>query len=183
MLATFFIFNSWSQFQEKITANRPGQIISAYTVGKQTFQIENGINYTQSTWTGFKTVSFSDGLTLRLGLLERLEANVSLTPGNTNTFLGSTKSSSGFRLWNLQVAAKYNVVQGKGWIPHIAIRAAMTTRTPGSWQIGSNFLLVTCNTFDWFSVSTKTGVSFAGAKSGATFPYTLNRERIGQFIC
>lgn len=80
IFSTLFVINSelaFSQFNETIRSDRPGQANSPYAVGKNSFQIQTGIDFggiriNQTKYSDFYTSSS----VFRFGVLEKFELNL-----------------------------------------------------------------------------------------------------------
>ena len=168
----------FSQYEEIITSNRPSTAISAWTVGAKTFQLEDGINYKTSSWPDAKVQNLSNELFARIGLAERVEANVTFGSGNETTWYSGVKSPSGFRLWTLDVGARVKILKGNRFKPDILLQGSFRTwsKTPYGYNPGGKVLLATNNTFDFLYFSTTFGAIFPSISNDVEFIYAICPE-------
>ncbi len=96
-----------AQFKESIEANRPGNALNVFTVGKNIFQIETAIDYSNSD------DSFSSNSFFRYGVTENIEIN-----GGVLYDL-----SSSYKIFN--IGAKYNIFEGDDILPSTAIQLSI----------------------------------------------------------
>jgi hypothetical protein len=89
-LLAFFVCIVWfqnsdAQYTDDINSNRPGNSVSAFSVGKTVFQLESGVNYLDESHTilDYKAKGYGVDLTARYGFYkEQLEAVVTLNYQN-----------------------------------------------------------------------------------------------------
>lgn len=168
----------FSQYQETLTSDRPGQAMSPYTVGKKTIQIQNGLSYGEKKFSGGKTQTLIDYLNLRVGVFERIELNASLYPGKETNWIGSSKSSQGFKVNQLNFAIRHNILKGKGWIPTLGVQAGLSLYNSYIQQLGYYFRFMGNHQWDWLSLSLNAGFEFPGEVTGPivgwNYPFALN---------
>lgn len=104
-------YPAWGQHTDVINSNRPGESMTAFSVGKKVFQIESGLYYHQEDHRTleYDASGFGLNLDLRFGyFLEQLEFIVnSQFQMDKYKSMGFNESRSGFR--NLNLGAKYLV--------------------------------------------------------------------------
>lgn len=125
LLSTSFAF---SQSQDKIDSDRPGQSISPLTVGKKVFQVQSGINYLNYTYPNKLSIhSISNATNVRYGLSETLELNSTLGyRANIYNYIEPIKEShtkTGFE--NLRFGARLNILNKGGLNPKIALNTEL----------------------------------------------------------
>ena len=88
LLTIIFIFESTSaQYTDAINSNRPGNSMSAFSVGKTVIQVESGLNYLNEKHNllDYKTKGYNGEVTARYGFFkEELEAILSINYQNDN---------------------------------------------------------------------------------------------------
>ncbi len=172
----FFSLSGYGQYEEILTSNRPSIAISAWTIGAKTFQLENGVNFTTASSTGVKAQDLSDELFARIGLSERVEANVTVGAGNSATWLGGVRSSTGLNLWTLDVGARLKILKGNRFKPDLLFQGSFRTWTKSGYDPGAKLLLATNNTFGLFYFSTTFGAAFPNLFGKADFTYAICPE-------
>lgn len=109
LLLIFSVTPNFAQFTDVINSNRPGQSMSAFSVGKTVIQAEMGVNYSKETndAADYKGKILESDLTLRYGVLyEQLEvlANLEYLNETRSTLYFDTKESG---LKKVTIGAKY----------------------------------------------------------------------------
>lgn len=89
-----------AQYKTNIDSGRPGNSIGVFTVGKDVFQIESGIDYSNSE------DSYQTNLVLRFGIAERIEVNAGLGTNNESNEIGF-----------YSFGAKFNIFEGDSMLP------------------------------------------------------------------
>lgn len=120
-LSTTFAF---SQRQETIDSDRPGQSISPLTVGANVLQVQTGFNYFNRPYYNALTIhSISNATNVRFGITETFELNSTFGyRRNENIYADPRREnliSSGFE--NLRLGARFNILNKGGLTPTIAI--------------------------------------------------------------
>lgn len=100
-----------AQFQETIQANRPGAAVNVFTVGKNVFQVEAGLDYKE------KTDVFTSNVLLKYGISEKIEINTGITYNPTKKF-GLNNEIYSF-------GAKYNIFEGDDMLPSTGFQATI----------------------------------------------------------
>ncbi len=124
-----------AQFGETIRTGRPGQAIGPFTVGKNVFQAQQGIDYYETS-KGFLLKSMVTNHVFRFGLTETVEISTVTDYRNDKIkFSDTTFTFSGFS--NLQIGGRIHLMDNKGIRPSLSIQARV--RTPwGSEEYQTN---------------------------------------------
>lgn len=122
LLATSLAF---SQKQETIDSDRPGQSYSGKTVGEKVFQIQSGLNFfSMYPEIGGKLIILSSDV--RYGILESLELNATLAFSNfaiSEPIRGYTGSASDFS--DYQVGGKLSVLTSENNGPNLSLQGSL----------------------------------------------------------
>lgn len=101
VLATFFVipFFHYGQYTDQINSNRPGETMSAFSVGKSVFQVETGMYGIKENHSilNYDSNGFGLDMTLRWGLfMEKLEliADIQYQSEKVNSALSSIDKSA-----------------------------------------------------------------------------------------
>ena len=103
MMFLFLVQGIKAQFQETIQANRPGAAVNVFTVGKDVFQVEAGVD--------FKEVDSlnTSSILLKYGLSEKIEINAGIARTFSNNILQPQEIYS--------FGVKYNIFKGDDMLP------------------------------------------------------------------
>ena len=128
LLLFYSLVNSvYSQYNETIRADRPGEAFTPFTVGSRVFQVQAGLAYLEYSKLDYgltdaaTTVmgnSFLSGIHLRMGLTERFELSAGMAYSNgkiENSFFSTNENG----ISALSFGLRSNIYVGKGWIPSI----------------------------------------------------------------
>lgn len=118
--------SAYSQYNETIRADRPGEAFTPFTVGARVFQVQVGLVYLDyskldygfAPATTVEGNSFISGVNLRMGLTENFElsAGMAYSSGKIdNTFISTSENG----ISALSFGLRSNIYVGKGWIPSI----------------------------------------------------------------
>lgn len=119
------------QYNPTIRSARPGNTVGSYTIGKNVFQLQSGISYSEVfSFDGeSKTSRVNWGNTLRLGLLEKLEVSGVILWSDVN-FPSSILNDGASGISGTQLGLRYNIRSQKGHKPALAIQARALFRAP-----------------------------------------------------
>ncbi|MCB0802457.1 MAG: transporter [Flavobacteriales bacterium] len=181
---------SFAQFSETINSDRPGQANGASTLGKNVFQIQSGYNL-NTVKNGFSDMQNTNiNNFFRFGLLERVELSALVNYASVKTKgLQSESSLSDFN--DLQLGARFFLVENKGIIPALAVQSSVLFKLPNSLfpreKMGSNTIVATTNQIsEWLSFNSnwiflQEGNAPLHTSYVANISFTIS-ERIGTFI-
>lgn len=118
---------AFSQRQQKIDSDRPGQSISPLTVGKQVLQVQTGFNYFNKDFSDNLTVnSYSNITNVRFGILESLELNSALGFRiNANNYKDTKSNIISSGVYGLRLGARFNILNEKGLTPKVAVNGEL----------------------------------------------------------
>lgn len=125
LLSTSFAF---SQRQEKIDSDRPGQSMSPHTVGKNVLQVQTGIDYSNnSSNPRYSFTELGNETNVRYGILNILEINGSIGYRlyNTNYIDNNIKDRTNHGAELLRVGTRVNIIDHDGLTPAIAASAEL----------------------------------------------------------
>ncbi|MFT7157376.1 MAG: hypothetical protein ACI8Q1_002395 [Parvicella sp.] len=113
-----------AQYSENIRSARPGQAVGPFTTGKELFQVQTGVNYTNYT----NNETARDGniveylASLRYGVLENMEIRSAfkVRRDKINTRPEPSRKFGGLSFWN--VGLRYNIVSGTGFKPSFGVQ-------------------------------------------------------------
>lgn len=172
------ITDLFGQFNETIRTGRPGQSIGAFTVGKEFFQIQSGVDhfsYNNAMISGSGVLS---NTVLRYGLTEPFEVSALIEYKGENVDNSSdSQNLDGFSAVDLGM--RYHIYTGKGLAPSIAFQ--IRWRIPkigGDYEINQwapRFLIVTSQQLsDKLTFITNWGASWNGNNAIPQGVYTAN---------
>lgn len=190
-------FSADAQFSETISADRPGQAFSPFTVGNLVFQTQTGIdgggfkekevNYQAQEKGGF----FLPNSFLRFGLTEHFEINSAWAYSfNRNTIGDTSSTANGLAL--ATIGARFNIFEGRGKIP--AVGMLVTFKLPilsPSYSIDNvapAVVLMAGNKInDKLSILLNFGIDFNGNDAQPNWTYVANLSysispKVGTFI-
>ena len=98
-----------AQIQETVQSNRPGAAVNVFTVGKDVFQVEAGLDYKE------KSDIFTSNVLLKFGISEKIEINTGITYNPAKNF-GANDEIYSF-------GAKYNIFAGDSMLPSTGFQA------------------------------------------------------------
>ena len=176
----FFCFTSplFAQYAEQMRAIRPGFATGAFTVGQSVFQVQSGLNFTQrenndvrlsDTWQ-HKTV-------LRYGIFEKFEVSGVISYRRDKTFL-SVGDDNVAGVDNTQLGVRYNIFDGTGSFPGLAIQARTLLRLQSeNYQRAKTGLNITLaggkKVAPWMILNASAGSTWLGNEGDPIFPYAL----------
>lgn len=181
LLCSLYPHSALAQYGEQIRSDRPGQGLSAYTVGKRALAVQSGATFTQINYA-VSSISRKQELVpelqLRYGLTRSFELSLGLSSAVES--LGPTDSRQRDARFNgFSVAMRSNVREADGWLPAIGYQVAVNipqgNQYPELWQAGGKLtLLTTQSPFDRWSFNTVSGVEWANGVLGAQAFYIAN---------
>jgi len=128
LLLTFLWSNTtFSQFNETIRADRPGEALTPFSVGARVLQVQAGLGYLKYSKLDYELSdagtsvvgnSFLSSLVVRMGLTERFElsAGMGYTNGKIeNTFFSTNEDG----ISALSFGLRSTIFVGEGWIPSV----------------------------------------------------------------
>ncbi len=126
LLLLCFPFRLSAQTATVIRTDRPGQAIVPYTVGKNFFQIQSGIEKSSYSHAGTQNKKFNLDSTLKWGLSEKLELNTSVVYQQHGLIQNATDSHRGWS--DLQAGFRYNLISThKGLVPALGLQLRIHT--------------------------------------------------------
>ena len=194
--------DTFGQYGETISSNRPGQAITSTSVGKRVFQVESGIDYGGQEIDISTKFGKSYGIStlLRYGLTETFEVNLGIglkslrinmpdSVFNLNRYslskIGSryrNLADSSFNLGDLNLSTlgiRYNITEGKGIKPTVGFQFTVKLNVfNGDYNadnIAPQFLMVTNQElFKRFFLTTNLGADWDGNNTNPTGIYAVN---------
>ncbi len=182
-----------AQYNETIRADRPGQGISAFTVGTGIFQVQSGCNIfgTSNSANGIKTNGFLNNTVVRYGITEQFELNYQFDYQTQSVTQNDVKTvQKGVDAMDLGM--RYHIYTGKGLAPSVAFQFA--TRLPILGKdyvikdLAPRFSIVTTQHLTKeIALTTVSGASWNGNNSVAQGNYVANISfplfaRIGGYV-
>jgi hypothetical protein len=182
-----------AQFYETIRSGRPGQSIGAFTVGKNIFQIQSGIDHfgynEDETQTKGNGLLINTGL--RYGLTEMFEVGAYLEYKSESIKENTLKyAPQGFS--NVVLGLRHQIFIGKGLIPSVGFQLRVKLPSPDPFYktdyIAPSFVFVTSQQLSssW-TLITNLGSSWNGNTAAPAGLYTVNiscaiTSKFGAFI-
>ncbi len=173
--------SSCAQYSESLSSDRPGQALSANTVGKGIFQWQMGLEYAGASFKDLEAYDkvFVNSNNLRYGLFERFEVGldvVSETAWYKEFYLpnrGEPKSSTSFG-----VNARVNVLKGAGVKPTIGVQLALQKLGENDEVFEPQLMLATSQTFwDTWGLATNLGVKNNNGSDYNSVIYAINMNK------
>ena len=167
------------------------------TVGKGFLQVQTGFTYSntslESTFFDFESSSFAYTLNPRIGVTERLEFNALFALQSDNVesgFNGEEMTFSGLSAF--VIGGRYNISQGDGNSPTIAVQADVSLTAVGEDFQAENasprvLLTYSQGLNDWLTLTTNFGGFIDGNTDDlvgiyiANFSFPLS-DRVGAFV-
>ncbi|PKL79472.1 MAG: hypothetical protein CVV25_07920 [Ignavibacteriae bacterium HGW-Ignavibacteriae-4] len=119
---------AFSQRQEGIDSDRPGQSISPLTVGKNVLQVQTGFNYFDKQYYDVLNLnSYSNATKIRFGFTENFELNSTVGYRiNISDFDEPNRPNLvGSGIDKLKLGARLNILNRVGLTPKVAINAEL----------------------------------------------------------
>ncbi len=193
LLMNFIGQLAYAQFNEIIRSGRPGQSIGPYTVGRQIFQIQSGVDY--FGYTTESSVNEGHGIVhntvIRYGISEFFELSTLVDyRGEKLTDASGNTSKSGVSA--LDIGGRAHIYSGSGWVPSVGFqlrfRLPILSLDYEINKIAPRFILVTSQHLtESISLVTNTGASWNGVNNKATGHYVVNvgfpiKGKLGAFF-
>lgn len=170
---------AFAQYSATIQSGRPGQSIGPFTVGKDIFQIQSGVDI-----TGFATeVNTSGGgwvsnHVIRYGLAERLEIS-SLLDYRAEKIKAASGETRLEGLSSLDLGGRYHIYSGHGLTPSIGfqlrVRLPVLSEDYKIDRVAPQFAVATSqNLWDQCTLVTNWGATWDGISSDGSGFYTVN---------
>jgi hypothetical protein len=165
-----------AQYGETIRADRPGQALSAYTVGQGIFQVQTGFNYFGTRDGTNKSIGFLNNTVIRYGITEQFEVN-SQFEYKGEQFDSAVNRHNGVSAADIGI--RYNVYSGKGRQPSIGFQ--FVTRLPvlgADYKIQDPaprmFIIANQTLSDLISLNAVWGITWNGNNSVPRYNYVIN---------
>lgn len=165
---------AFSQKQETIDSDRPGQSYSATTLGKNVFQLQSGIitNTLRSRVRHFRLRVFNNEI--RYGINDQFEINSSIGYSTKSQF---PEPLSGFSEFG--VGARYQILEQDNYIPSISLLGKVLFSLNNEYANQNlDGILISANISqkltDFISLSSNLRLLDFGFGSDLSFLYTLN---------
>ncbi len=115
-LLFLLILPLWSeaQFAETIRTGRPGASIGPYTVGKNVFQVQSGVNFARFDHDFSKSNAYRVDAVLRYGVTERIEISGVAAMSRISQSIENFSTSDQQGLSAAQIGVRFNLLNGKG---------------------------------------------------------------------
>lgn len=172
-------FSAYSQFNETIRTDRPGQSIVPFAVGQGVFQVQSGVDYFGSSNNPtLKNTGFLSNTVIRYGLTEPFEINAQIEYKGENLKDGGVQTS--LTGWSaLDIGMRYNIYSGEGYKPSVGFNIRLRIpRVGGDYsidQLAPRAILVTSQSLsDKFSLTTNWGGAWSGFDGIPKGLYTAN---------
>jgi len=180
-----------AQYNETIRADRPGQANCAYTVGKNIFQLQSGIDLSGIKAPTFKSNSLIPSTVLRIGLTSKFELNTAWEYRVDYVKVDTVN----YRYQGLSLAAvgmRFNIIEANNHQPAIAfqfsLKMPILSKHYNFKNIAPTFLLIIAeNLSDKFTLAVNAGANFNGNNAVPTGTYVINiayaiNKRWGVFL-
>lgn len=193
VVLTFLSFFSNAQYNPIIRTARPGQSIGPFTVGKNIFQVQSGVDFfgSKNGNTGERTEGVLHNTVIRYGLAERFEIST-LINYNSITIRSEDSDRKTNGLDGLDIGGRYELFEGKGLIPNIGLqvrfRLPVLSEDYSIDHVAPRFIVVTNQKLsETFTLFTNWGGAWNGNTGDFTGIYTINlafpiTEKLGSYI-
>ena len=177
-LTTLSCFQLSAQFNSTIRTGRPGQSIGAYTVGRQVFQVQTGVDVNQVRGNHLSSSTTLSNTVLRYGILENFEINGSFDWQQTHI-----RSLTENRVLNgisgSQIGFRFNVLERQGAIPAIGIQYRLLLKAQSQIfrreHTGSRIVVATSNRlFQKYGLVTNWGLTWTGNNQASVGTYAIS---------
>lgn len=193
-IAFLFLFVTptlFAQFNETIRADRPGQANSAYTVGKNVFQLQSGFDVSGIKAPTFKSNSLLPSSVLRIGLTSKFELNTAWEY-RVDYFNVDTIKYLQQGLSLAAVGMRFNIIEAKNYQPAIAfqfsLKMPILSKHYNFKNIAPTFILIIAeNLSDKFTLAINAGAGFNGNNATPLGTYVVNfgyaiNNKLGIFL-
>ncbi len=176
-LLFFWSYLVQAQYAESIGSDRPGQALSANTVGKGIFQWQMGLDYGGYSVKeyDYKERVFSNVHNFRIGIMERVElgADFSLKKGKQKA--GNMETTVFNGMYDLGLNMRANILKGKNANPALAMHASMVKADIDQKGWDAKLVIATSQTFwDSWGLSINLGIKSNVDSNYETLNYVLN---------
>lgn len=193
MLSASPLWQLCAQYNPTIRTARPGQSIGPFTVGKNIFQVQTGVDVfgAKNESIGSELSGVLHNTVIRFGLAERFEVSTLVNYTNATTTLNrSEMETSG--LDALDVGARYEIIPGRGAIPNVGfqvrVRLPVLSEDYQIDNLAPRFVLVTAQPLSkTFTLFTNWGGAWNGIDGTFTGSYTVNiafpiTDKLGSYV-
>ena len=174
-LSLLISLSAVAQYSEVIRADRPGQALTANTVGQGIFQLQTGFNYFGSNVTT-KATGFLSNTVIRYGVTEQFEINAQFEYKGEQID-SAVKNPKGVSAADIGI--RYNIYAGKGRQPNIGFQ--FVTRLP---VLGTDykiqdpaprmFIIANQPLSDIINLNAIWGITWNGNNSVPRYNYVIN---------
>jgi hypothetical protein len=193
VVLNFISFATLAQYNETIRADRPGQALSAFTVGRGIFQVQCGFDYFGSHDALNKTTGVLNNTVIRYGITEHFEINSQFEyKGQRITQNKDTSRNTQRGVSATDLGIRYHIYEGKGPVPSVGFQFGTRLPVLGTdykiKDLAPRFLIITSQQFsEKFSVNTVWGTAWNGNNSVPKYNYVINlslslSDRLGVFV-
>jgi hypothetical protein len=175
-VSLFIYYPTVAQYSEVIRADRPGQALTANTVGQGIFQLQTGFNYFGSKDGTNKSTGVLSNTVVRYGISEQLEVNAQFEY-KSERIDSTVKNPKGVSAADIGI--RYNIFAGKGHQPNIGFQ--FVTRLPvlgNDYKINDvaprMFIIANQPLSDIVSINAVWGITWNGNNSVPRYNYVLN---------
>jgi hypothetical protein len=170
--------SAYAQFNETIQSDRPGQAIGAFTVGKNTLQLQQGVDYNSFADRANAPKTIVSNNVIRFGIRETIELSALIDYQYDKQKIANKQiEQSGFS--NLHLGFKVHLTQQKGILPNfgfqLRLRVPQVSKAYGIQNLASEMSFVA----NWslnknYSLSNILVLSYNGNHTKPTGKYVLN---------
>ena len=180
LFVIFILLNvtGWSQMDENLRSDRPGQAMSPYTVGKKVIQLQFGAEYSKSNVSTFyETRAFQPDGVLRIGLTDRLEINT-FWSYQWQQWTGGYFGKFNY-LNNGIVSVRYNILSAQNYRPAIGLQCGVRLPLKYTYANGVKIapivnLSIAQKLTNRFNLTINTGVVYSGISPDPRGSYVIN---------
>lgn len=181
LLLFFFIIsitNSFSQFGETISSDRPGQSNSPNTVGKLVLQLQTGLQVGGEKADNYKGNDFELPAIIRFGITDKIELQTHWGLKNSSAeYIDTDFESSGLNMANFGL--RFNIFEETEKAPALGFEFIYKTRIMSKDykpdHPSTKFNIMASKGFsDLISITTNLGADFDGIGAQPDGFYTLN---------
>lgn len=164
-----------SQTADVIRTGRPGQSIGAFSIGEGIFQSQNGINFNRLEGSRDREFILNNNV-FRFGLSEPFE--ISAVVDFFNEFDDKNPRTGELGGTNIQLGARYHLMDQKGIIPNVAIQSRTLFYNAGELEFNTISILSTSNRFaENYVFVTNWKMVTRDGRDAADFAYIFYLER------
>lgn len=182
-----------AQYSEAIRSDRPGQAISAYTVGQGIFQVQCGFDYFGSHDATNKTAGLLNNTVVRYGIAERFEINSQFEyKGQQITQHNDSSTNTQHGVSATDIGIRYHIFTGKHHLPSVGLQVGARLPVLGAdYKIkdpAPRFLIVASEQLsELITMNAVWGTAWNGNNSVPKHNYVINLffspgTRLGFFV-